>query len=168
MDKWPQLYPTACNCQGSNECNSQLSYSLSLSSATTHKLFKNCLVCGLIYCTQNAKLQSCTFCSHSFSSSTLSTAPLSLDLQSKLAAANALKDRLLSADSDSQFKSSLLDTDAPADSLQFIPAGEMEARAGEFERLREKLERERAQRGTFNLAEMIFSGDDYVAKGDAE
>ncbi len=84
-------------------------------------------------------------------------------LQAKLAEANALKDRLLSADSDALFKNSLLDTDSPIDSLHFIPASQLEERSEEYERLKDKMDQERAQRGTFNLSEMIFSDIDSCA-----
>lgn len=130
-----------------------------------HKLFKNCLSCGLILCTLNSKLQTCTFCAQPLNDS-ISLNVLSSDLQAKLAAANTLEDRLLSADSDFLFKQSLLDTEGPVESLQFISAGELEARAEEYERFKEKIESERSQKGTFNLSQMIFSDIDISCSPD--
>lgn len=81
-------------------------------------------------------------------------------LADKLAQAEALKSRLVAADSDATLKGNVIDReiDGFLDS-KFFYASEMEASRAAIEEFKAKREVERSQANTFNLSQMLFSDD---------
>ena len=135
MESWPRLYPSACNCQGK-----------------VHKFFKNCTSCGLIFCQQNSKLKSCTFCSFSFD---VEFSGPSEGLEKAL----NLQNRLLVADSSNStattVKEEFHDDDGTFLQTNFLPISEITSRRREIEDYKRKLEKEQEEKSTFNLSQML-------------
>lgn len=78
----------------------------------------------------------------------------------KLAQAEALKTRLVAADSDATLKGNVIDReiDGFIDS-KFFSASEMEASRAQIEEFKAKREAERGKAGSFNLSHMLFTTD---------
>lgn len=154
MEKWPQLYPTACDCQGIffNFWSSLIF--CTLLTGKNHKFFKNCLRCGLIFCQQNSKLLSCSFCSFSFSDSVGG-----FNDESSLKLALNLQSRLLEADSNSSTATHINDDfgDQTGSFIQtkFCPASEISAKKRQIENFKLRIAKEQAERSSFDLSKML-------------
>ena len=134
MESWPRLYPTTCNCQGVH-----------------HKFYKNCLGCGLLFCQQNSKLSSCTFCSLPFDTLPSNS---SIGLEKAL----NLHNRLLQADRNPSATVVLDEFNDPSGNFlhtNFLSASEINLRRKELEEYKSKLEREKAEKSTFDLSKML-------------
>lgn len=129
----------------------------------THQFYKNCLHCGLIFCQQNSKLSTCTFCSHSFDQTppTSSTAPSTLgsEVKNALLKATGLQTRLLAADSDSSSTVAIRDeyTDENSNFIQtkFCSSSEIIARQREMDAFKERIFKEQAEKSSFDLSKML-------------
>ena len=144
---WPRQYPAKCNCQ-----------------ATAHKLFRNCMSCGLIFCSQNSSLEACSFCGRSFNDSSLhARGPRESAVKSALLHAEALSEQLVRADLESQahqFQSVLDREELNVDSAgfvqtHFISATEYAGRAAEIEGYKQQIEEARRRKNTFKLSDFI-------------
>lgn len=157
MDTWPLKYPDECNCQGTTTELSLLTDKHFIL-GKSHKFYKNCLGCGLIFCQQNSKLSNCTFCSLSFDSSP-SLLP-TYHSSSALEKALSLQNRLLAADNDSAVKADIKDeySDTASGSFlqtNFCPASEIVARKVEIDAYKAKLAQQQEERSTRDLSEML-------------
>lgn len=149
MEKWPREYPSLCNCQGKS-----LKFKLLTLSqlGKNHKFFKNCLGCGLIFCQQNSKLSSCTFCSLTFDS------PVGSSTESSLEKALNLQSRLLAADlntASTRIKDDYSDQTGNFLQTKFCPASEITARKRQIEDYKAKLAKEQAEKSSFDLSKML-------------
>jgi len=116
-----------------------------------HKFFKNCLNCGLIFCQQNFKLTSCTFC----------TLPFDPEISNKkqpgdsLKSALNLQNRLLSADLNSTATTSVKEEFSEFIQTNFCSNSEINARQREIENFKLKLSKEKEEKSTFDLSKMF-------------
>ena len=116
----------------------------------THKLFRNCLNCGLILCHQASRLGACPFCAHGFNQ------PAGLaSLSSALGKAMTLRESLLKADA-AQLNGAVQEVgeDAVAQT-KFWRASEIDGRQKEIEEFKERMERQREERLTYDLSQML-------------
>lgn len=113
-----------------------------------HKFFKNCTSCGLIFCQQNFKLTSCTFCTLPFDTEIPNTPGNSLK------SALTLQNRLLAADLNST-GTSVKEEFSDFVQTNFCSNSEINARQREIENFKVKLAKEKEEKSTFDLSKMF-------------
>lgn len=109
----------------------------------------------MIFCQQNSKLKFCTFCSLPFDSEfSVSSSP-----RESLEKALNLQNRLLSADSENSsatvVKEEFYDNEGSFLQTNFLPVSEIISRRKEIDDYKIKLEKEKEEKLSFNLSEML-------------
>lgn len=106
----------------------------------------------MIFCQQNSNLKLCTFCSFPFDAD-VSSASDSLEK------ALSLQTRLLAADSENSaatvVKEEFYDEDGSFLQTNFLPMSEINARRKEIEDYKAKLEKDRQEKSSFDLSQML-------------
>lgn len=110
--------------------------------------------CGLIFCQQNSKLTSCTFCSLSFDTEANEKMSSCEQNQNSLKSAFDLQTRLLSADFNST-GTKVKEEFSDFIQTNFCSNSEINARKREIEEFKTKLAKEKAEKSSFDLSKIF-------------
>lgn len=115
--------------------------------------------CGLIFCQQNSKLASCSFCALPFDKEVYRTdsniSSLKNDPRASLRSALNLQNRLLEADANSTGSNNVKEEFSEFVQTNFCPNSEINARKTEIEDFKAKLAKEKEERSSFDLSQML-------------